>query len=186
MLASILSTIFAGGATGLIGVVFQRFFDYQNKKQDLIAARDRMAHEVKLREADAKIMEQEWKGRTQVAEVEAAGKEAVADSQAFAASFNEPIRYSENVKTGPVTGFLLVLLDLTRGIVRPGLTLYLCWIATQMYNEQRALATIIDASTQPEAIIGMLRLIIETLLYLFTTCVLWWFGTRNKQAPPKR
>jgi hypothetical protein len=27
--------------------------------------------------------------------------------------------------------------------------------------------------------------IVFTLLYLFTTCVLWWFGTRNKQKQPQ-
>ena len=31
----------------------------------------------------------------------------------------------------------------------------------------------------------MWGLIVGTILYLTTTCVLWWFGTRNKQEQPK-
>jgi hypothetical protein len=184
LIGGALSAILSGGATGLIGVAIQRFADYKNKMADLEKMKIQHEHERGLRELDAKIMEQEWAGRTKVAAVEAAGAEAVADAQAFAASFQlEPKRYSEGVKPGRVAGFLLVLLDVLRGVVRPGLTLYLCWIATVMYEQSRALIAIGDL--QPVLLLDTHKQLVSTLLYLFTTCVLWWFGTRNKAPQPK-
>lgn len=182
------AAILSGGATGLIGVLLQRAADAYNKAQDLKAAKQKMDHEIELKKADAEIMREEWAQRTRVAEVTAAGNEAVADAQAFSASLtSEPQRYSDPAKAGPVSTFFLVLLDFVRGIVRPGLTLYLCWIATQMYVESRATLASIGAlgSSQAPALVGVHAQIVNTLLYLFTTCVLWWFGTRNKQAQPK-
>src|SRR3990167_3754981 len=88
--------IVSGGATGLLGVVAQRLFDHWKLKQE----NDRLAiihaHERGMKKLDAEIMMQEWTQRVKVAEVEAAGKEAQADSQAFTASFAlEPKRYAE-------------------------------------------------------------------------------------------
>ena len=178
--------ILSGGATGLLGVGIQRLADYWNKKQDLEKLKLQYDHEANMRDKDAAIMEQEWAARTKVAEVEGASREAVADAGAFAASFGmEPTRYSEGVKPGKVAGFLLVLLDAIRGIVRPGLTLYLCWIATMMYEESRAVLAIADLPTNTDLVMNVYQQIVFTLLYLFTTCVLWWFGTRNKQPAPK-
>lgn len=178
-----LMAILSGGATGLLGVVAQRVFDHWKLKQENDRLRLIHDHERGMKKLDAEIMMQEWAQRTKVAEVEAAGKEAVADSQAFAASFAmEPQRYSEGVKAGKWGGFLLILADVTRGVVRPGLTLYLAWIATSLYNDSQALmtATRMEAAT----LVGVYQQIVFTLLYLFTTCVLWWFGTRNKGKPP--
>lgn len=178
--------ILSGGATGLLGVGIQRFADYFNKKQDLEKLKAQFDHERDLRKLDMELADKEWAGRVQVATVEAQGKEAVADASAFAASFQmEPQQYAKNVKPGKIAGFLLVLLDFTRGIVRPGLTLYLCWIATRMYEESRAVLAIADLTTNAPMVMNVYTQIVFTLLYLFTTCVLWWFGTRNKQAPPK-
>lgn len=178
--------ILSGGATGLLGVGIQRVADYFNKKQDLEKLTKQYDHEVRMREADAAIMAQEWAARTRVAEIQEQGKEAVADAGAFAASFGmEPARYSEGVKPGKVAGGLLILLDILRGIVRPGLTIYLCWIASKMYEESRAVLAILDPATHSDTMVKVYAQIVFTLLYLFTTCVLWWFGTRNKQAPPK-
>lgn len=190
-----LSGILGGGATGLLGVGLQRLFDFLNKKQDLANKKEEWAHEERMIEANAKVMEQEWAARTKMAEVEAAGREQVADAQAFGDSFKlEPQRYSEGM-TPPDGGawaqfvrgagwLMMLTLDAIRGIVRPGLTLYLCWIATQMYNESRATLAIIDPAMHSDIVIKVYAQIVFTLLYLFTTCVLWWFGTRNKGKPP--
>lgn len=178
--------ILSGGATGLLGVGIQRLADYWNKKQDLEKLKLQYDHEANMRDKDAAIMAQEWAARTKVAEVEGASREAVADAGAFAASFGmEPQRYSEGIKPGKVGGFLLILLDVIRAIVRPGLTIYLCWIADRMYNESRAILAIADLTTNPVLVMNVYQQIVFTLLYLFTTCVLWWFGTRNKQPAPK-
>ncbi len=40
-------------------------------------------------------------------------------------------------------------------------------------------------SLSAEQAIQLIQMVVGTILYLTTTCVLWWFGTRNKGAPPK-
>ena len=179
-----LLAIVSGGATGLIGVVAQRLFDHWKLKQENDKLRLIHEHERGMKKLDAEIMMQEWTQRVKVAEVEAAGKEAVADSQAFAASFAlEPKRYAEGVKTGKWCGAFLILADVLRGIVRPGLTLYLAWIATALYNDSQALLQ--GSRLEGTTLVAVHQQIVFTLLYLFTTCVLWWFGTRNKAPQPK-
>lgn len=179
----ILGSIFSGGITGLLGVAFQRFFDFLKVKQEIAMKKLDHEHEANMRRIDGELMAQEWAARTQVATIEATAKETVAAETSFAASFGmEPKQYSERATIGPVTGFLLVLLDFVRGIVRPGLTIYLCAITTLIYVEARTIMAGVSF-TSADAI-NVHDHIISTILYLTTTCVLWWFGTRHSQKPP--
>jgi hypothetical protein len=181
----IISSIFSGGLTGLLGVAFQRFFDFLKVKQELEMKRIDHEHEVNMRRIDGELMAQEWAARTQVATIEATARETVAAETSFASSFNmEPKQYSARAKIGPVTGFLLVLLDVLRGIVRPGLTIYLCVITTMIYIEARTIMAGLTFITADA--IKVHDHIISTILYLTTTCVLWWFGTRNSQKAPTK
>lgn len=182
LLGTVVSSVLGGGATGLLGVLFQRFADYKNRQLDIQVEREKMGHEIELRKADAEIMAQEWAARTKVAEVEAADHESVADAGAFAASYKlEPIQFSAGVKPSRGQAWLLVLLDCFRGAIRPWLTVYLSIFATLVYIETRKIS---NAMT-PDQAFDVLKLVIGTILYLWTTCTLWWFGTRNKAAPPK-
>jgi hypothetical protein len=147
--------ILSGGATGLLGVIAQRLFDHWKIKQE----NDRLLmihkHDLDKLAAETAHMKEEWAQRGKMA--------------------------------GFMKGFgwmTMVLLDTARGIVRPGLTLYLCWIATKMYDQSRAALAIVGES-ETVLIATVHAQIVYTMLYLFTTCVLWWFGTRNKQKPPK-
>jgi hypothetical protein len=76
-----------------------------------------------------------------------------------------------------------VLLDLFRGLVRPALTVYLCVLSTLIYYQAREL--IAQQPLKPDQALQIENLIVGTILYLTTTCVLWRFGTRNKQQVPK-
>lgn len=182
LLGTVVSSILGGGATGLLGVLFQRFADYKNRQLDIQLEREKMSHEIELRKADAEIMAQEWAARTKVAGVEAAGQEAVADAGAFAASYKlEPIQYSAGIKPSRGQAWLLVLLDCFRGAIRPWLTIYLSVFATLVYLETRKIGNAMNA----DQAFDVLKLVVGTVLYLWTTCTLWWFGTRNKSAPLK-
>lgn len=165
------SSIISGGVTGLLGVAVQRFCDYKNKQLDIEVAKERMSHELLLRKADAEILEKEYAARVSVADIEA-------DSKAFSASFNEPIRFSEKVKYTESQGWLMVILDFIRGIVRPGLTVYLCILTTLIYMETREYT---GQNINEEKAFELMEMIVGTVLYLTTTCLLWWFGVRNKQ-----
>ena len=183
VLGTIFGSIFSGGATGLIGVVLQRFADYKNKQLDMQLEQQKHENAVALRRVDAEIMAQEWAARTQVASVEAAGKEEVANAQAFERSYSlEPQRYAEGVKPTKAQAWVLILLDAVRGIIRPGLTIYLCILTTMVWYQAKAVLGQEDLDA--EAAGDIWRMVVGTILYLTTTCVLWWFGTRNKQQQP--
>lgn len=184
-ISSLFTSIISGGMTGILGVAVQRYADFKNKQLDIEQAKLRYSYETSLRELDAKIMAQEWAGRSHVAEIEAAGREAAADAGAFAASFGlEPVRFSAEVKPSRGQSWLLVVLDFVRGLVRPTLTIYLCALTTLVYFQARELIEFGEALSGGEAL-DLIKQIVGTILYLTTTCVLWWFGTRNKQKPPK-
>ena len=184
IIGTIFGSVFSGGATGLIGVAVQRYADYKNRQLEMQIAKQKFDQDLALKQVDMQIMEKEWAARVQVAQTEAEAAADAAASQAFAASYAmEPKRYSEGVPVGKAGGFLLVLLDLFRGVVRPALTVYLCVLTTMIYYQARILIDREDLD--PEQALQIEHLIVGTILYLTTTCVLWWFGTRNKQEQPK-
>ena len=184
LLGTVFGSIFSGGATGIIGVVAQRFADFKNKQLDLQLEKQRGELELAKRDKDAQIMAQEWAGRTQVAKIEGDAAQQVADAAAFAASYKlEPERYA----TGELSGgqrWLMVLLDLLRGSVRPLLTIYLCALTTMVYVQARGLLAKEDLDVTQ--VLELEKMIVGTILYLTTTIVLWWFGTRNAQSAPRR
>lgn len=183
LLGLVFGNIFSGGATGLIGVILQRFADYKNKQLDMQLESQRHMNAVELRRVDAEIMKQEWAAKTELAKTEAAGKEAVADAEAFAASFKlEPERYSDGVKPTRGQAWLLVILDTLRGSIRPLLTLYLCALMTVVWVQASGVLNKEDLDAT--AALDVWKMVVGSILYLSTTCILWWFGTRNKQAAP--
>lgn len=176
------SSIISGGLTGILGVAVQRFADYKNKELDLKLNQMKLDQEVELKKADAAIMAQEWAAKTQVAQIEASGAESISANQAFASSFNEPVRYSDKVTPNIGQSWVLIFLDLIRGIVRPGLTIYLCVLTSLIYLQSKEA---LGGNLSPEQSLSILKMTIGTILYLTTTCLLWWFGVRNKQPAPK-
>lgn len=185
MIGTILLSLLSGGATGILGVIVQRIADYKNKQLDLERADQDAKNALAAKRVDLEIMEKEYQGKDQIARTEAAGREAVADSQAFAASFStEPKLYSEGQKLTPAQRWVTVLLDALRGSIRPILTIYLCGITTLVYWQAQDVLAAKGAILTPIQAYDVLTQIIATILYLTTTCILWWFGTRNKQKPP--
>jgi hypothetical protein len=179
-----LGGVLSGGLTGIIGVCVQRVSEYKSKQLDVQLNKDKYAHEVDMKKADAEIMAQEWAARSKIATTEAADHEAVADAQAFSTALTgEPQRYSDPSKVNVAQEWLLVILDTVRGLIRPVLTIYLCAITTVVYLQARELL-----GNQPLGVdqaSALLKTIIDTVLYLTVSCVLFWFGSRNKAKPPK-
>ena len=181
-----IGSIFSGGLTGILGAVITKFAEYQQRQQDIKVLQISNEHELKLRDADAKIMEQEWNGRERLALVEGETQQQVASDEAFAQSYHmEPKRYSDFKESPWLIRFMLGLLDVVRGGVRPGLTIYLAALTTTIYWQFQAMIETFAIQPSSDQAMATLNLMISTFLYLFTTAFLWWFGTRNKQKPPK-
>lgn len=165
-----IASVLTGGATGLLGSVITRIADHKAKKAEY-------DHEARMKELDAAIMAQEWAHRTQVASIEAEAVVEKADAEAFSKSFNEPERYSDGVKPTKWQGWVLIALDAVRGSVRPGLTVYLCALVTYLYWDAHTIIPGLDIN----AATILVDKIVNTVLYLTTVVVCWWFGTRVRK-----
>lgn len=161
-----ISDLIFGSVTGLIGGIAGKVVDFKVKKLEIEAKKIQLDQEIQLRRVDAEVMREEWAQRTKVAEIEA-------DATIYKASQNEPTSYSANIKPTEKQGWLLVALDVLRGSVRPVLTLYLCGIVTVLYLRTDG------GRVDPQSIV-------DTVLYLATVCVSWWFGSRTSAAPVKK
>ncbi len=187
LLGTALSGIFAGGATGLLGVALQRLFDWLHVKAQMAQQKQQNDFELEKRRIDIQVTQAEWAGRVKVADTEASAAKDVAESNAFAASLlKEPERYATGDRPqgwlGNAGWFLLVLTDVFRGFIRPALTVYLCALTTYVWWQVRQLLSIEDLDAGE--VLEVWRMVVGTILYLTTTCILWWFGTRNKGPQP--
>lgn len=169
----------------MLGVLVQRWFDHKAKQADLDVLKATHAHEVAMRQADAAVLAQEWAARTKVAETEAAGREAEADAKAFGESYGleRPVEFAP-IKATTGQAWLLIIIDSFRRLIRPGLTVYLCAITTKIYLMAVETLERHGAMMTADQALDLTKMVVGTVLYLTTTCVLWWFGTRNKQAAP--
>lgn len=176
----LITSAFGGGLTGLIGGAVDKVFAYKTKKLEIEQNRERYAHEVNMRKADAEIMAQEWAARTKVADIEASAKVEVEDAKAFAVSLGtEDKNYLDYLdKLNSKQDWFFVVLEFIRGSIRPALTLYLCLLTTLLYLKASKL---VPSEIDPSQALSMVDSISNTIMYLTTTCILWWFGTRNKE-----
>jgi hypothetical protein len=191
-LFSLLGAAASGGATGLLGIALQSVFGFATQWLKLKEQKQQNEHELAMKAADLNIMKEEWAGRASVAKTEGETAKDVAASTAFASTLlKEPEKFGF-VPVEPkgwlatlvywLGWSLLTAVDFIRGSVRPALTVYLCYITTSVWFEARHLASLEDL--EPAQVLQLLTVVIETILYLTTTCVTWWFGTRNMQQPP--
>ena len=179
---SLLMSVVSGGATGLLGVVLQRVFDWLHVREQAKQKKLDQEFELEKRKIDVQIADKEWAGRMSVAATEAEAAKDVAASNAFAASLlKEPERYS-STKVTKNQNWVLIALDFLRGIVRPALTVYLCALTTYIWWQVRQLISVEDLDVGE--VLEVWKLVVNTILYLTTTCILWWFGTRNRQKQP--
>ena len=158
-LLSIGTSILSGGATGLLGTAVSGVIDY-------FQGRQRHAQELDLRRLDIELAQAEASGAERVAAIEAEGERDVAEWEAMAASYREAgKRWSR-----PGDGVLIQLVDFVRGMTRPVLTWGLVGLVGAIYFLLGA-GDLAAAEVRPR--------IVETVLYLATAAVLWWFGQRQ-------
>jgi hypothetical protein len=183
ILGTIFGSIFSGGATGLLGVIIQRWADYKNKQLDIQVEREKRETEIAKRKADAEVMREEYAGKLRVAQEEGATARDVAETNAFSQTlFKEPERYSNAARLTVGQQWMMVLLDALRGSVRPLLTIYLCALTTYVWIQVRTIVA--NESLDADAALQVWTMVVQNILYLTTTVTLWWFGTRNRQKQP--
>lgn len=188
----IFSALVSGGATGLIGVFLQRFFDYKGKQQDLELVRINNEHarllaqmEVdkanRAAQATERVAEEQAEAQVRSAELdaqaradEAAARDYVASLQADRAAYLDP-KAQERSKFARA---MMTIVDSVRGLIRPVLTIYLVVLATVMFHWAAGIADREGSAMSAKEAAELVDTIVNTLLYLVTTCVVWWFGVR--------
>ena len=148
-----IAAILSGGATGLLGTVLSFGVEYFQRRQ-------RHRHELELRRIDREIAESEAAAAAHVAAIEAESEES---GRAWAAL--EASHQSSTVRWSDGDSPWLVVVDVVRGLTRPFLTWTFLALTGAIYF------TLGDWSLREG--------IIDTVLYLTSTCVLWWFGARQ-------
>ena len=168
MLMSILGSIFAGGATGLIGTAISRLGDFFQQREN-------HKHELELMRENRETMKVRGELNMQAKDAEAFESSIAADKAAYTTGKDLP-KWAE---------FMLAFVDFVRGLMRPALTIYLIVLTSLIYHQIDAVLKAAGVqSIQADLAADLLRKIILTILYLTTTCVTWWFGTRTKAKPP--
>lgn len=170
------TSILGGGITGLAGTVIQSVYTYKSKQLDIDLEKTKAANELEQRKLDGQLMAQEWAARTQVATITAQSETDKADAAALAASYaTEPQQYSEKSLLTHSQEWVMVMLDALKAVIRPSMTIYLCVLTSLIYFQTRALVSAGQGDS-----FALLERLVNTILYLFTTVTLWWFGSRNK------
>lgn len=153
--------LLTGGATGLIGTALSGVMKFFTNKQE-------QSHELKVMEMELRHMDKEAEVALKIEEKKQEGKEAQAAWAGLEASYREA---GQRWSTGD-SGWI-VAVDVVRGLMRPLLTLALVVLMGTIY--------FIHGPDNPT----MQEQIVATVLYLATSAVLWWFGSRMADTKKK-
>ena len=153
------TSILTGGATGLLGTAMSGVIDF-------FQARQRHGEEMDLRRLDIELAKAEAEGALARAAIEAEAERERAEWEALEASYRTAARRWSR----PGEGWAMQLVDAVRGLTRPALT----WSLFALVGAIYFLLGASEFTTEP-----LRPRIVETVLYLFTAAILWWFGARQ-------
>ena len=153
------ASVLTGGATGLLGTALSAVVDFFQSRQQ-------HSQELDLRRLDIELAKAEAEGAAAHAAIEAQTTRERAEWEALEASYREASRRWSR----PGEGRLMQFVDAVRGLTRPLLTWSLFALVGAIYF-------LLGASDL--AAMGLRPRIVETVLYLFTAAMLWWFGSRQ-------
>lgn len=174
------SAIF-GGVLGAIGGVFQKWMDY---RQQIKLAELQSIERNKERTHDLAVMDREAVQAEKLAVIKTDGEIRVADLSALQESIkNEGAGATwSSAWAGKlsglwanIAGMCLVVVDMVRGLTRPGITLGLVLLVAYMFVR---VSEISGNMTQEQAF-EICQDITNMTLFLAATAVSWWFGSRG-------
>lgn len=192
--STLLTGVLSGGATGLIGIVLQRYYDLQNKKQELEVVKANHANSLALAQlesaqasaraaADQELAETRAESDEKIANRQAEMAETLADYEGLKAALAaDKASYLDPSQQGnKFTVYAFTLVDFFRGLIRPLMTAYLCVLVSIMFFWVRELAQTHGIALSAAQIHELMLQIITTILYVFTTVTMFWYGSRGKK-----
>jgi hypothetical protein len=175
--ADAMGAILSGGATGIFGAGLQFVGNYFKDKQD-------KKHQVEMRKIDMDSMKLEAELKLSVAQQEAEASMALAEQHAFEKSFDNDRATYTPANVDPRATWFLVSIDFIRGLVRPLITLWFVYLLADLQAQVFKLTG--GLQTLPAtALEELFNNIILTILYIATTVILWWFGSRPQKTKAK-
>jgi len=181
---SSLGAIFSGGATGILGSAVSGYFDLKKSKLLYSHERDKFKHEEVLEKLAMDVVKLEVEGKAKIAGTQADAAKEIVASEVFDTSLkSDKSSYSTGLdftrtKGGFIYAGAMVFVDFVRGTLRPVITYYLVILVSIMYfNFMKEIGVVKE--TNPEMIAEYLDRIVLVLLYVSTSVILWWFGSRQ-------
>ena len=195
VIATLLSGVLSGGATGLLGVLLQRYFDLKHKQQEVEIVKLNLANSIELArmenekaqiraDADKASMQIKADSDVAVATEDSQARESEADSRSLIAAMDAdkssyllPAAQLRTGFWGGVITMLMALVDFMRGALRPLLTGYLAILTTYIFVWAAGVTKDVGGLSQEQAN-HILVLVVTNVLYLSTVSCLFWFGSR--------
>lgn len=172
----------------MFGILIQRYFDLQGKKQEIEIVKLNHANSIQLAQIESERATARANADVAIAERRIDEAEVVGDyeglkaaMEADRATYLDPQAQRRPGKVGATVTLLMGLVDAFRGFIRPGMTAYLCGLTTIMFFWVRDLAEVHKVSLSNTQVTDLMLQIVTSILYVFITCTLFWFGTR----PPR-
>ena len=179
-LGDALGAILSGGVTGIAGAAL-------NTWGELAKAKQAAAHEQAMADLNQKGLRLEAELNLRRIETEGEVAMNLQAAKTLAASYEHDRATYSTEAVGGLSGawgsvgrFLLVLVDVARGFVRPALTLYLAAVVTWLLLEVFHLAGGIEGALDAAAVVDLLQQVVLVILYITATVIFWWFGGRQK------
>ena len=180
-----------GTLTGLLGTALTSVMNYKTQKMA-------NEHEIAKIKAETDAMKIEAEMQIQVTKAKIEGEIEVADSLAYTESQkqgNEKMFSDEWIAKlfaveGKVMRFIAVpaaiflalafgFIDWLRGVMRPGLTIYLTFLSTVITYMAWDILKQYGLSIPLESAVEIYDKVISIIIYLTVSCVTWWFGDRR-------
>lgn len=183
VILNLLSSGAFGAIMGIAGGAVQRHFDLKNAQLQLQKDAQNHIHELELRKMDIEMIKAESESKFQLASLDAQAKESVADAAIQQAAYAfEPQMYSEKSKLSTAQNTAFTILDIIRGLVRPGLTAYFAVFFSLIFWSCFKAMTAEGMTIDPEHAYDLVEKCVNLTVTLFSACTTFYFGTRNKAS----
>ncbi len=182
----IIGSSLLGIGTGGVATIFQNVFggisswisEWQKRKTLALM------HQQEMVMADKEIERLRAEGdvKVQQAREDRAMTETIIDGQNYQASLaHDSATYSRG-RDKSWADFLLVVADFVRGITRPVMTVFLCWITWSTYQHFTGYLSDNNVLVDPNTANEMVRYIVTNTVFMSSAAVGWWFSSRPRNA----
>jgi len=182
----IIGSSLLGIGTGGVATIFQNVFggisswisEWQKRKTLALM------HQQEMVMADKEIERLRAEGdvKVQQAREDRAMTETIIDGQNYQASLAHDVATYSRGREATWADFLLVVADFVRGITRPTMTAFLCWVTWSTYQHFTGYLSDNNVLVDPNTANEMVRYIVTNTVFMSSAAVGWWFSSRPRNA----